>query len=82
MTLGVELEVMEDQQKELTINIYCRAEDEVQLITKSIIELISQIDLPNCDDDQDKFENEMSKIFFAIAKNYNKNGMMLNNMKL
>lgn len=64
-TIGFELTTMNNDKEELKINLYGKAEDELDLIITSIISLIKQID----DEYPEKKKESLERIQSAIRMN-------------
>ncbi|MFT9497792.1 MULTISPECIES: hypothetical protein [Bacillota] len=67
--------MFDSEQNELMITLQGTATDEMDLILKSICQLIRQVDLKEmCEENQRKFDCEMKKILYAVVENYWLNG--------
>jgi hypothetical protein len=64
-TIGFELTTMNNNKEELKINLYGKAEDELDLIITSITSLIKQID----DEYPEKKKESLERIQSAIKMN-------------
>ncbi|KZE67971.1 hypothetical protein AWM68_17515 [Fictibacillus phosphorivorans] len=72
--IGLDIMNIDENNEELAIHIIGNANDELDLINKTIKKLIKQIDLKYmCSEDQDLFDKQMESILFIIAENIQSN---------